>query len=153
MDAKLWEFSLPPPLLRRGFWLYVWKIRGPKSEPLFYVGSTGDVTGVAQSPFVRASLHLRENPNNNALKRCLDKRGITPEGCKEFVFAAYGPLYDYDPNDKVKNRRDTLPKVRALEQALWDAFKSDGVDLVNPRPGASQKPDPALFKKILKALG
>jgi hypothetical protein len=60
MDAQLLEFSLPPGLLQRGFWLYAWKIRGPENELLYYVGMTGDVGGVAQSPFVRALQHLGE---------------------------------------------------------------------------------------------
>jgi hypothetical protein len=106
MDAQLWKFSLPPSLLQRGFWLYVWKIRGPKDEALCYVGMTGDVTGVAQSPFVRASNHLGQNKNNNALRRRLSERGVNPERCTELSFSAYGPIYDStDAKNFHENRR------------------------------------------------
>jgi len=66
MDAELHQLNLPP--LSRGFWLYAWKIVGPNDEQFCYVGMTGDVTGVAQSPFVRASAHLGFNRNNNGIR-------------------------------------------------------------------------------------
>ena len=37
MTAQAWELSLPPELLKRGFWIYVWKIIGPRDEHFCYV--------------------------------------------------------------------------------------------------------------------
>ena len=77
MNAQAWELSLPPRLLRRGFWIYAWKIIGPQDEPLCYVGMTGDVTRVAQSPFGRATSTLGNNKNANTLRRALEASGLT----------------------------------------------------------------------------
>ncbi len=155
MDAQLLEFSLPTRLLHRGFCLYTWKILGPGDERLCYVGMTGDVTGVAQSPFVRAAQHLGENNKGNALRRYLLKRGIKPEDCKELIFSAYGPVYVYNPADAV-NFKDTWRKVGALERALWDALNRNGFDLVNARPASRSDYDAALdstlFLKIRSAF-
>jgi hypothetical protein len=52
-DAKLYRIDLPPEILVRGFWLYAWKLVDPGNENFCYVGMTGDVTGVAQSPYQR----------------------------------------------------------------------------------------------------
>jgi hypothetical protein len=149
MDAELWEFSLPPNLLQRGFWLYVWKIRGPNDEPLCYVGMTGDVTLVAQSPFNRAGAHLGLNKNNNALRRALRQRDISPERCTELCFLAYGPIYD---SADTKNFKDNRRNVAALERALWDALKRDGFDPVNNRPKSRSDYDVAIFTKIRSAF-
>ncbi|MGO9238068.1 MAG: hypothetical protein ACLP4V_29740 [Methylocella sp.] len=151
MDAQLLEFSLPPRLLHRGFWLYAWNILGPKNERLCYVGMTGDVTGVAQSPFVRAHQHLGEKNLGNALRRCLRKRGIDPEDCKELIFSAYGPIDDYTPAPAA-NYKDTWRKVGALERALWDALERDGFELVNNRPASRADYDAALSEKIRSAF-
>jgi hypothetical protein len=81
MDAQLLKFSLPPTLLQRGFWLYASKIRGPNDKTLCYVGMTGDVNGVAQSPFARAiMLHLT---NLSGCAMFILRHGEHPDGRAE----------------------------------------------------------------------
>jgi len=149
MRARHREFLLPPALLKRGFWVYVWKISGPNDETLCYVGMTGDVTGIAQSPFVRASTHLGQNKKSNALRRRLCERGIDPEHCKELIFSAYGPIYDVTD---AKNFQDNRRRVGALERALWDALNRDGFEPVNSRPAFADDYDLVLFKEIRSAF-
>lgn len=60
-------------LLNRGFWLYVWEIKGPQSHHI-YVGRTGDSSSPhASSLFKRIGQHLDHRPNakGNALGRQL----------------------------------------------------------------------------------
>jgi hypothetical protein len=85
------------------------------------------------------------------LRRCLRKREIDPLDCKELVFSAYGPIYDYNPARKAKFQ-DTRRKVGALERALWGAFERDGFDLVNKQPASHSDYDAALFEKIRAAF-
>lgn len=92
MSARLYQVDLPPKILSRGFWLYAWNIVGPRGERFCYVGMTGDVGGVAQSPYVRAGAHLGFNKNNNAIRRHLIGRGVEPERCQALEFLAYGPV-------------------------------------------------------------
>ena len=95
MVAKLYDVELPPEVLARGFWLYAWKIVGPGSERFCYVGMTGDVTGVAQSPFARAGAHFGFNKNSNAIRRHLNHHKIVPEECQSLKFLVYGPALPY----------------------------------------------------------
>jgi hypothetical protein len=74
--------------VQRGFWIYARKIVGPRDERLCYVGMTGDVTRVAQSPFGRATLTLGNNKNANTLRKALEGRGVYPERCKVLTLAA-----------------------------------------------------------------
>ena len=49
-------------LLARGFWLYIWEIKGASSHHV-YVGRTGDTSSPhAQSPFKRVGQHLDRTP-------------------------------------------------------------------------------------------
>jgi hypothetical protein len=60
-------------LLRRGFWLYLWKVHSG-ARLLVYVGRTGDSSSsFAASPFIRAGRHLdlKEKAKANALVRQL----------------------------------------------------------------------------------
>jgi hypothetical protein len=82
-EGKLYQVELPPEILARGFWLYLWKIAGPADERLCYVGMTGDVTGVAQSPFARAGGHFsstrRRTHSGDACRRVrLSQRTAAP---------------------------------------------------------------------------
>jgi hypothetical protein len=148
MRPKFFEFSLSPQLLDRGFWIYAWKIKGPNGQRLSYVGMTGDVTGVAQSPFARAGAHLGYNLRNNALRRRLSERGIDPNKCKELVLVAYGPIYSTDEGTFEENRQ----KVGKLERALWETLKDHGFDPVNSRPAFGQDFEQRTFMKIRSAF-
>jgi hypothetical protein len=58
---KLYRLALPPQMLTRGFWIYVFRISREGKPPCFYVGMTGDRGSfVAQSPFNRIAAHLDE---------------------------------------------------------------------------------------------
>jgi hypothetical protein len=64
-----YSMSFDGNVLARGFWLYVWDIRGPSFRRL-YVGRTGNSSSPnAQSPFKRIGQHLDPSPNakGNAL--------------------------------------------------------------------------------------
>jgi hypothetical protein len=95
MTAKLYHFTLPPQILARGFWLYVWNVGLPNGSNAFYVGMTGDTGSYsAQSPFNRVSAHLGLNLKSNPLRKYLGLRGVDPEDCTNLDFTAYGPLYE-----------------------------------------------------------
>jgi hypothetical protein len=114
--------------LERGFWIYAWKIIGSRDERLCYVGMTGDVTRVAQSPFGRATSTLGTNKEANTLRKALGARGIEPECCKALTLIAYGPLYDAV---NAGHYMEHWHKVRALERALYDALKDGGFEPIN----------------------
>jgi len=150
VTAHAWEFSLPPQLLQRGFWIYAWKIVGPRDEHLCYVGMTGDVTRVAQSPFGRATSTLGDNKNANTLRKTLEAKGIDPKRCKALTLAAYGPLYDADDS---KHFMEHWHKVRSLERALFDALKDDGFEPINRRrPDGRPDYDPKMLDSIRAAF-
>jgi hypothetical protein len=153
MAAKLYQVDLPPQILSRGFWLYAWEVIGATGERFSYIGMTGDVTGVAQSPYARAGAHLGWNANNNALRRHLCKRGVAPETCKSIKFFAYGPLLAYthgQPRDQQYETNRTL--VGALERQLWAAAKAAQNTMLNGTPQFSDKFDQGLWQDVRAAF-
>jgi hypothetical protein len=70
---KSYSMMFDGHLLNRGFWLYVWDIKGSISHHV-YVGRTGDSSSChASSPFNRIGQHLdpRATAKGNALgMRC-----------------------------------------------------------------------------------
>ena len=129
MAAATHTLTLPGPMLERGFWLYVWKIDSPVGE-LLYVGRTGDNSSPhASPPFTRMGQHLSKNPNQNALRRHLESRGITPEECASFRLVAHGPLF---PEAKdMEEHRGPRDVVAALEKALADTLRAVGYEVLN----------------------
>lgn len=150
MAPQAWELSLPPQLLQRGFWIYAWKIIGPREEQLCYVGMTGDVTRVAQSPFGRATSTLGDNKNANTLRKTLEAKGVDPKHCKALTLAACGPLYDADD---AEHYMEHWHKVRSLERALFDALKDDDFEPINKRrPDGRPDYDGDLLESIRAAF-
>jgi hypothetical protein len=153
MDAKLYQVNLPPEILSRGFWLYAWNIVGPGGELFSYVGMTGDVTGVAQSPFVRAGTHLGFNKNSNAIRRLLCGKGIEPEHCKSAALLVYGPVLPYwhthppHPDFEASRKR-----VGALERQLWTAAKAAHNTLLNKCPVFPEVFDEPLWEGVRAAF-
>jgi hypothetical protein len=99
MADNLYIATIPPEMLRRGFWLYVWVIRLRGNRTVHYVGRTGDSSsGYAQSPFGRISGHLGSNINANALRRNLQAHGIEFDKCVGLEVVAHGPLYEEATN-------------------------------------------------------
>jgi hypothetical protein len=105
---QTFRLSLPGPMLRRGFWLYVWCVTTADHTKLLYVGRTGDNSSPnASPPYIRMGQHLGSIKNQNALRSHLVTRGFEPEQCLSFDLAAHGPIYpevvkpdDYDRADK-----------------------------------------------------
>jgi hypothetical protein len=129
MVAATHELTFKGGVLERGFWLYVWEITTPHGERLYYVGRTGDSSSNnAQSPFNRMAQHLGFKKESNALRRCLEARGVPAEDCS-FKVVAYGPiLKEGATRDSHRERRD---KIAPLEKALAEAMTTAGYDVVN----------------------
>lgn len=149
MSPKLHQVDLPPEILSRGFWLYAWNIVGPRGKQFCYVGMTGDVTGLAQSPFVRAGAHLGFNKHNNAIRRHLECRGVEPERCKTLVLLAYGPVLPYRKNHP--DFKASRKRVGALERKLWTAAAVHNT-MLNERPRFAEEFDIFLWKKVRAAF-
>jgi hypothetical protein len=152
MGAKLYRVDLPPEILSRGLWLYAWNIVGPQGEQFCYVGMKGDVTGVAQSPYVRAGAHLGFNENNNALRRHLVERGVVPETCKSMAFLAYGPVLPYWHKQKHPDYEASRERVGALERQLWAAAKAAHNTMLNERPLFAEEFDERLWEDVRAAF-
>lgn len=155
----IYAATLPGPMLRRGFWLYVWRIDTPQGEML-YVGRTGDNSSPhATAPYTRMGQHLGKSKNQNALRRHLEARNIDPETCDTFDLVACGPLYS-----EVERGADSIREalmaahepirniVGAMEKALCEALVRAGYTVLN---SVSWKHplDEALWQPVLTAFG
>jgi hypothetical protein len=70
MTTEMHHLSVPPSILRRGFWPYMSRIGLPTGGDIHYVGMTGDTgTARAQSAANRIGAHLGYNVHSNALRR------------------------------------------------------------------------------------
>ena len=93
MPTSTHTLILPGPMIQRGFWLYVCRIKFPKSE-LLYVGRTGDESSAnAAAPFARLGEHLAVNKKGNTILQKLKKAGVSPEQCTRMEMVACGPLF------------------------------------------------------------
>ncbi len=137
-------------LLNRGFWLYVWQIKGPTSNHV-YVGRTGDSSSAnASSPFKRIGQHLDPKPNakGNALGKQLLRRGVIYSDCS-FEMVAVGPIFpeqtDFETHVPFRNQ------MAALERAIADELKNRLYDVLgsHPRKGV---PDQCLLQQLITLL-
>lgn len=152
--AGLYQVDLPPQILARGFWLYIWKIIDPRGSAFCYVGMTGDVSGVAQSPFARAGGHFSENKNANSLKRHLGRHGIEPEACQKIAQIVYGPIFPYWHSVPTRHSEfdETRSRVAALERKLWmEAFEA-GNTMLNRKPAGSDLYDENKWDEVRVAF-
>ena len=137
-------------LLRRGFWLYVWRIKSSKGLRL-YVGRTGDSSSrYAASPFHRIGQHLDARPNakGNALMRQMLDDGLDPTRCK-FELVALGPLF---PEQKsLASHRPIRDIVGGMEGALATLFRERGYIVLGTH-GKGTPPAPALMRKVRSVL-
>ena len=132
------SMTLPGPMLRRGFWLYVWRVQTPIGEKL-YVGRTGDNSSPhASAPYTRMSQHLGFAKNQNALRRQLEGRSIKPEDCDSFDLIAHGPIFrevsghgELDRSDLMALHKPLRNVVGAMERELASALKVAGYDVLN----------------------
>jgi hypothetical protein len=144
-DIGTFRLTLPGPMLRRGFWLYVWKVVTADSRELLYVGRTGDNSSPnASPPYIRMGQHLGSMKNQNALRRHLVNRGIEPESCASFDLVAHGPIHPeivkpekFDHADKLV--RKSLMElhtpfrnvVGAMEKRLEQDLRAAGYTVMN----------------------
>lgn len=149
MHIDLCRMEFSGKLLKRGFWLYIWDIKGDKRH--LYVGRTGDTSSAnASSPFRRIGQHLdtRLNAKGNALGRQLEKAGVDPETCT-FEMIAIGPIFD--EKKTMPEHKPLRDKTAALERALADELRRRGYKVLGTHPRAEQ-PDPALLQQVIAKL-
>jgi hypothetical protein len=138
--------SFDGQLLARGFWLYVWKIRGPRSHCL-YVGRTGDTSSPsASSPFRRIGQHLdlRPTAKGSTLAKRLKEAGFDCHECT-FEMTAIGPVF---PEQKsFEDHKPSRDLMAALERALADGLKGRGYCVLGIHPSKGS-PDELLLSQI-----
>ena len=129
--------AFPGQMLRRGFWLYVWRISSPQGEML-YVGRTGDNSSPhATAPYTRMGQHLSAASTQNALRKHLERRGVEPHAC-QFELVSHGPLYP-EVARAVDDTRASLMarhlpfrnRVGAMEKALAEELSAAGYVVLN----------------------
>jgi hypothetical protein len=143
---KSYSMSFDGHLLERGFWLYVWDIRGSSSRQL-YVGRTGDTSSPnAQSPFWRIGQYLDPRPNakGNALAQQLGRAGIDSSTCS-FEMTAVGPIFP--EQESFEEHRPPRDQMAALERALAERLRGRGYDVLGTHPRAAT-PDAELFRQV-----
>lgn len=149
--------TLPGPMLRRGFWLYVWRVESPEGE-LLYVGRTGDNSSPhASAPYTRMGQHLGSVATQNALRKHLEKRAVPLEACT-FHLVSHGPLYD-EVSKADDATRETLMAahmplrdiVGAMEKALADDLVTAGYAVLNA-VNCKWPLDPALWAPVRAAF-
>lgn len=137
-------------ILKRGFWLYVWRIRF-KRRTVLYVGRTGDSSSdFASSPFVRIGRHLdlRPNAKSNSLARHLKAEGLDATEC-DFQFVAFGPLF---PEQKSTNQhRHFRDRTGALEALLANMLHARGYKVVGKHHSRAE-PAAAEVAQLMKFL-
>jgi hypothetical protein len=106
-------------MLRRGFWLYVWRVTTVDKKELVYVGRTGDNSSPnASPPYIRLGQHLGSVKNQNALRSHLVKLGVVPEECCVFDLVAHGPIYAEVVKPRDFDRADKAVRLNLMESHL-----------------------------------
>ena len=137
-------------LLKRGFWIYLWRVRIGK-RMLIYVGRTGDSSSrYASSPFNRLGMHLdlRQTAKGNSLVRLLKESGINPVSCT-FEMFAIGPLFkeqhSFAAHKPYRNR------AAFLEAELANHLVNNGYPVLGKHPKRGEY-DKQIFSRIRKAV-
>ncbi|MCB2203582.1 hypothetical protein KQI65_02445 [bacterium] len=145
-----YTMSFDGAVLTRGFWLYVWDIRGPSGRYI-YVGRTGDSSSPnAASPFHRVGQHLdfSENAKGNSMSRQLMALKVRPEDCR-FEMTAIGPLFPEQKNwDKHVPYRD---RTAGLEKAIAVTLNGRGYTILGSHHSNAAL-DMKLFPEVLEVL-
>ncbi len=150
MSVKCYQMSFDGHVLKRGFWIYIWKVTGTQGA-FYYVGRTGDSSSPhAGSPFTRIGQHLdfRANAKGNSLSKLLQGVGMKPDDCC-FEMLAIGPLFPEQMEmEKHKPLRDN---VAAIENALGEVLRERGLEVLGQQN--SKKPlDKSLFRQVVKIV-
>jgi hypothetical protein len=153
----IYTLSLPGPMLKRGFWLYVWRAQTPDGEML-YVGRTGDNSSpYATAPYTRMGQHLGNVQTQNALRKHLKKKNLDPEQCSEFHLIACGPLYPEvggEGLDRAALMNLHVPIrniVGAMEKALAFTLSEAGYHVLNS-VSWNHPLDDRLWRPVLEAF-
>lgn len=131
--------TLPGAMLRRGFWLYVWRVEDAEGDEWLYIGRTGDNSSPhASAPYTRMGQHLGTMKNQNALRARLKDKGIEAEDCRNFHLVSHGPLYPevakaegLDRDTLMALHRPFRDEVGAYERDLALALKEAGYRVLN----------------------
>ncbi|MBY5816630.1 hypothetical protein HFN60_13385 [Rhizobium leguminosarum] len=165
MTVGTHKLTLPADMLRRGFWLYTWRVVGPAGEELLYVGRTGDNSSPNASPaYIRMGQHLGSLDTQNALRKHLAKRDIFPEQCRHFELVCHGPIYpeiekpaNFSREDRLL-RKELMEKhiplrniVGAMEKQLANDLAAADYTVLNTVPWPHDV-DPELWKPIRAAF-
>jgi len=151
LPLRVYTMSFNGQVLTRGFWLYIWKITGPRGEEYLYVGRTGDSSSPnAASPFRRIGQHLdfSDNARANSLARRLCERGMNPLDC-EFEMYAIGPLFP--EQDSMEKHRPFRDKVAALERALSETLRARKYNVLGVQRSRKQL-DQQILGQVLSAI-
>lgn len=149
--AKTYALELPPGMLRRGFWLYVWRVKVGRTS-LLYVGRTGDNSSpFAASPYQRLGQHLSSLKSQNALRRRLAKLGHEPESCSSFEFVCHGPIYPEITTGTMADHMPMRNAIGALEKELAQALKKAGYTVMNEVKWTHSH-DTVALKKVVNAF-
>ena len=151
-ELDVYRMSFDGQILKRGFWLYVWKISISKSKKEYlYVGRSGDSSSrYAASPFNRIGQHLdfRKNAKGNSIAKRLLEKGIKPPDCK-FEMIAIGPIFPEQSSwEKHTPIRDI---VAALEFALSKELKKRNYTVLG-KHGSKKLLCQELFEKVLEKI-
>jgi hypothetical protein len=144
-EIGTFRLTLPAPMLRRGFWLYVWRVIMSDEKELLYVGRTGDNSSPnASPPYIRMGQHLGSVKSQNALRKHLINVGVDPEECQAFDLVAHGPIYaevvkpdNFDRADKagrlslMKLHTPLRNIVGAMEKRLATELSAAGYTVLN----------------------
>ncbi len=139
MGPATHSLTVPGAMLRRGFWLYVWRVETPGGKEWLYVGRTGDNSSPhATAPYQRMGQHLGSVKTQNALRRHLEKRAVDPAACVAFHLISHGPLYDEVAKADGATRAALMAAhtplrdiVGAMEKALADELAAAGYAVLN----------------------
>ena len=135
------SMTIPGAMIRRGFWLYVWRVETAAQGDLLYVGRTGDNSWpYAVAPYTRMGQHLGFQKSQNALRKYLAKKKLQPEDCLAFHLIAHGPIHAEIEGDKstpearrALMRAHSVPRdaVAAMEKALAEDLAAAGYAVMN----------------------
>lgn len=147
---KIHHISFTGGILKRGFWLYVYRIQNG-SRVFYYVGRTGDSSSeYAASPFSRLGQHLdvRHNAKANMLLQHVRKMGLDPIACK-FDLVALGPLFPEQLT--LELHRQFRDRISPLEAGLATYLSSKGLEVVGNH-SANTTADPKLLAEVRSAF-
>lgn len=145
-----YTMSFKGDVLKRGFWLYIWKIQAPQKLYL-YVGRTGDSSSPnASSPFARIGQHLnlKSNAKGNCIIKHLKNLNIEPSKCS-FDMVAIGPLFSEE--DEFETHKPIRDKMAKLECELADYLRKHNYNILGIH-NSKKKLDEKLFSKVLSVV-